>query len=119
MDLQTHLFLGAWHDSPAFGTTANPGIGVLARQGEYLGGLGVFRNSLGEAAPYGFVGAQPFNVGPVRVGGLVGATAYRKQPRPVGGLLLTYPHRGTEWHLLLSPHVKNFAPTTVALSVSF
>jgi hypothetical protein len=119
MDFQTHVHLGAWHDSSAFGTTANPGLGVLVREEDFLAGVGVWRNSLREVAPYGFAGWQPLGVGPLRAGGALGATKYRQRASLVGGALLTYIHKGREWHLLLTPKVKNYAPAAVELSVSF
>jgi hypothetical protein len=119
MDFQTHLFLGAWHDSPAFGTTANPGVGLLVREGDFLAGAGAWRNSLKETAPYAFGGYQPFRAGQLRAGGALGATKYRDKPTAIGGALFTYTHQGTEWHVLVTPKVKDLAPTTVMLSASF
>ncbi len=118
MDLQTHLFLGAWHDSPAFGTTANPGIGLLARERDYLAGAGVWRNSLRETVPYGFVGWQPFAQGNMLLGGILGATSYRDKAQPIGGLLGTYKTGDSAWHLLATPKVKNKSPATLMLSYS-
>jgi hypothetical protein len=119
MDFQTHLFMGAWHDDPAFGVTANPGIGLLVRESDFLAGAGVWRNSVKETVPYGFVGYQPLMIGPVRVGGVAGATKYFGKTRGLAGALFTYTFASKEWHLLVTPRVKNLAPTTVMLSASF
>lgn len=119
MDFQTHLFLGAWHDDPTIGATVNPGIGVLARESDYLAGAGVWRNSAKEVVPYGFAGWQPLTFGPVRAGGIVGATKYSGKPKGFAGVLFTYTQDGKDWHVLVTPRVKNYAPATVMLSTSF
>lgn len=119
MEYQTHLHLGAWHEDPNFGTTANPGIGVFVREDSFIAGAGVWRNSLKETAPYVFAGWQPANIGPVKIGGILGATKYKGLPRPVGGVLFTYQFKGSEWHFLATPRVKNYAPATIHLSTSF
>jgi len=118
MDLQLHNFLGAWHDDPAYGVTANPGIGLLARKEDFLGGAGLWRNSLKETVPYGFVGYQPFSLGNMRLGGILGATSYRDKAQPIGGLLGSYNMGDSAWHLLATPKVKNKAPATLMLSYS-
>lgn len=119
MDFQTHLHLGAWHASAQFGTTANPGVGLLARKEDYMLGAGVWRNSLKETAPYGFAGWQPLKRGALSAGPLLGATKYRSQAQIVGGLVLSYKHSGAEYHLLFTPRVPKLAPAAVELSVSF
>lgn len=119
MDIQTHLFLGAWHDDPAFGVTANPGIGVLVRESDFLAGAGVWRNSLKETAPYAFAGYQPLTIKQIRVGGVLGVTKYKDKAQPIGGLLLSWQTKTGEWHMLVTPKVKNYAPTTVMISLSF
>jgi hypothetical protein len=118
MDLQTHFFLGALHDDSAYGATANPGIGILARKDDFLGGAGLWRNSLKENAPYGFVGWQPFSAGNMRLGGIIGATSYRDKGQPIGGLFGSYRTGDSDWHLLATPKVKNKAPATLMLSYS-
>ncbi len=119
MDFQTHVHLGAWHDSSAFGTTANPGLGVLVRESDFLAGVGVWRNSLREVAPYGFAGVQPLRIGSARLGGILGATEYRQKVRPVAGAVLSWKHGDTEWHFLATPRVPKIAPATIELSLSF
>lgn len=118
MDFQTHIHLGAAHNNE-LGVTANPGIGLLVREADMLGGLGVWRNSLKETAPYGFIGWQPIKAGGARLGGIIGATKYKGDAKPVGGLLLTYKLGGSDWHFLVTPKVKNYAPATIHLSTSF
>lgn len=50
-----------------------PGLGLIRRQNDWLAGAGVFRNSIGRWAGYGYVGWQyPFSR--VRVGGIAGIT---------------------------------------------
>lgn len=119
MDFQTHLFLGAWHDSPAFGNTTNPGFGLLVRHQDFLVGAGVWRNSLKDAVPYGFVGYQPLTIGPVRAGAITGATKYFGKPSGLGGALFSYTLKEIEWHVLVVPKVRNLTPTTAMLSTSF
>jgi hypothetical protein len=70
LTVQTYSF----HEGNATGVRdATPGIGVMRRQSDWLSGAGVFRNSVGRWAGYGYVGYQyPFRR--VRVGGIGGLT---------------------------------------------
>lgn len=64
----------SWHEGGAQGVHDwTPGIGLMRRQGPWLAGAGLFRNSLGREAGFAYVGWQkPFRR--VRLGGILGAT---------------------------------------------
>jgi hypothetical protein len=116
MDCAPQLHLAAWHSAPGY-HSAVPGIGVLCRESDYLGGAGVFSNSVGRTSAYAIMGAQPWRVGGVRVGAFAGfATGYRKGVVPVAAGYVTF---GNGVSLTLVPRIKNVTPATVGFSLEF
>ena len=65
----------SWHEPGADEGIRNwtPGIGLIRRQGDWLAGAGVFRNSIGRYAGFGYVGWQK-PIGRFRAGGIAGLT---------------------------------------------
>src|SRR5437763_1029820 len=76
LNVQTYSFHE--HTSETYLHNTTPGIGLIRRDGDWLAGAGVFRNSIGRWAGYGYGGWQypfgHFNTGPIRVGGIAGIT---------------------------------------------
>ena len=66
------------HTSETYLHNTTPGLGLIRRHDNWLEGAGVFRNSIGRWAGYGYVGWQfpvgKFAAGPIRIGGIAGAT---------------------------------------------
>jgi hypothetical protein len=105
-------------------TDKTPGIGVLRRSPEHwLAGAGVFRNSLGRTAGYGYVGKQ-WPLGPVYVGGIGGLTHnYDYNDRgiaPLGAAVVTVPW-AENWALELAgiPRIRDYTYTTLNFTVSW
>jgi hypothetical protein len=105
-------------------TNETPGIGVMRRTSDHwLAGAGVFRNSVGNTAGYGYVGKQ-WPVGRVLAGGIAGLTHnYRFNHGglvPLAAGVVTVP-LAENWSLELIgiPRVKNYSYTTLNFSVSW
>lgn len=125
MDCYPHVHVAALHaDAPAGYQTATPGLGVLCRDGVWLAGVGVLQNSHGRTSEYVQVGAQPIELGPVRLGAIVGSiTGYRAHAMPMAALVASVPVPVGELHFTVIPPVAGLiagrkTPLTVALSVS-
>ena len=117
--VQTYSFHEHTSDIDLHNTT--PGIGVLRRQDDWLLGAGIFRNSLGRWAGYGYGGYQ-WPIGPVRVGGIAGITHHYDANNggivPLAGALVTIPVSDRfEIDLIGIPRVTNYTYNT--LNVSF
>jgi hypothetical protein len=100
-----------------------PGLGLLRRQDGWLAGAGVFRNSLGRWAGYGYDGYQ-WPVGPVLVGGVAGIThhydANAGGPVPLAAGVVTLPlSKKVALDLVAIPHVANYTYTTLNVSLSW
>src|SRR5438045_3511600 len=66
------------HTTKDYLYNTTPGLGVVRRHDNWLEGVGVFRNSIGRWAGYGYAGYQfpvaQFSTGPLRIGGIAGVT---------------------------------------------
>src|SRR3954469_3009099 len=72
LNIQTYSFHE--HTSETYLHNTTPGVGIIRRNDNWLEGGGIFRNSIGRWAGYGYVGYQlplaQTPAGPVRVGGV-------------------------------------------------
>jgi hypothetical protein len=121
VDVQTYSFHERTSEVELHNTT--PGIGLLRRQDGWLAGAGVFRNSLGRWAGYGYGGYQ-WEVGPVLAGGIAGATHHYNANRggivPLAAGVVTVPLSGRcALDLIAIPRVANYTYATLNLSVSW
>lgn len=105
-------------------TNNTPGVGLVRRTPEHwLAGAGVFRNSLGRTAGYGFVGKQ-WPAGRVLLGGIGGVThRYNFNGGgivPLGAALATVP-LNDRWSLefIGIPRLKNYTYATLHVSASW
>lgn len=105
-------------------TNETPGLGVMRRtENLWLAGAGVFRNSIGRTAGYGYVGKQ-WRVGRVLAGAIAGATHhYRFNDGglvPLGAVLATVP-LNDRWSIDLIgiPRLRNYTYATVNFSVNW
>lgn len=119
------LHLHSLHESTTRAdlTDHTPGVGVMRRTPEHwLAGAGIFRNSLGRTAGYGYVGRQ-WPLGPVLAGGIGGAT-HRYDYNdggivPLGAIVVTVPvDKNWAVHLLGIPRIRDFTYATLHLTVS-
>lgn len=103
-----------------------PGLGVIRRENNWLLGAGVFRNSIGRWAGYGYGGYQfPFGslpAGPLRFGAIAGITHHYFWNDggivPLGAAVFTVPvTRRLSVDLVGIPRIKN--ATYATLNVSF
>lgn len=121
LNAQVYSFHENTDDVDLHNTT--PGLGVMRRQDNWLLGAGVFRNSVGRWAAYGYGGYQ-WPVGPVRVGGIAGAThRYNYNDGgivPLAAGVVTIPLR-ERWSLDLVaiPRVRDYSYATLNVSVSW
>lgn len=119
LNVQTY----SWHESTFDEDLrdATPGIGLIRREGNWLAGAGVFRNSIGRWAGYGYGGWQK-TLGPVRLGGIAGLTHHYRWNDggvvPLAAVVATIP-LGTAFavDLIGIPRLKN--ATYATLNVSF
>jgi hypothetical protein len=100
-----------------------PGLGLLRRQDGWLAGAGVFRNSVGRWAGYGYGGYQ-WPVGPVLIGGIAGATHHYNFNNggivPLGAAVVTVPVSKTvALDFVAIPRVTNYTYATLNASVSW
>lgn len=118
----------SWHEHTTETDLHNttPGLGLIRRQNEWLLGAGVFRNSIGRWAGYGYGGYQwPLwrtRAGAVRVGGIAGLTHHYLWNDggivPLAALVMTIPVTPTfAIDLVGIPRIKN--ATYATLNVSF
>jgi hypothetical protein len=111
------------HTSETYLHNTTPGVGVLRRQRGWLTGAGVFRNSLGRWAGYGYGGYQ-WTVGPVKIGGIAGATHHYNVNHggivPLAGAVVSVPI-GTRFEIELIgiPRVRDYTYNTLNLSFSW
>lgn len=121
LNVQAYSFHEHTSEVELYNTT--PGIGLLRRQDRWMAGLGVFRNSLGRWAGYGYAGYQ-WPIGPVLAGGIVGAThkynANNGGIVPLAAGVVTVP-LSDRWSidLVAIPHVANYSYATLNVSLSW
>jgi hypothetical protein len=105
-----------------------PGLGLIRRHDNWLEGAGVFRNSVGRWAGYGYVGYQypiaQFTAGPLRAGGIAGVTHHYffndGGPVPLGAAVITVPITPTlAIDFVGIPRIKNATYATLNLSLSW
>jgi hypothetical protein len=128
LNLQTYSFHEHTTETDLHNTT--PGVGVIRRQDDWLAGAGVFRNSIGRWAGYGYAGWQyPFGnfaAGPIRVGGIAGITHHYLWNNggivPLAAGVVTIPVTPTvSIDLVGIPRIPNatFATLNLSLSIRF
>jgi hypothetical protein len=126
LNVQTYSFHE--HTTETYLHNTTPGLGLIRRQEEWLQGAGIFRNSVGRWAGYGYIGWQAsvgkLPGGPVRVGGIAGATHHYEFNEggivPLGAAVVTVPL--TEMvaiDLVAIPRIKNATYATLNLSLSW
>lgn len=105
-------------------TNHTPGLGLIRRtEDHWLAGGGIFRNSLGRTAGYGYLGKQ-WPVGAVLVGGIAGVTHRYNFNNggivPLGAAIVSVP-LAERWSLDLAgiPRLKNYTYATLHASVSW
>jgi hypothetical protein len=124
-----HLSLQAYsfheHTSEIELHNTTPGIGLLRRQDRWLAGAGVFRNSVGRWAGYGYGGYQ-WPVGPVLAGGIAGVTHHYNFNNgglvPLAAGVVTVPlnkARTVALDFVAIPRVTNYTYATLNVSVAF
>lgn len=116
------------HTTQDYLYNTTPGVGVIRRQDNWLAGVGIFRNSVGRWAGYGYGGwqypvAQLAN-GPLRIGGIAGATHHYFFNNggivPLGAAVVTVPVTKTvALDLVGIPRIKNATYATLNLSLSW
>lgn len=100
-----------------------PGAGLIRRQENWLLGAGIFRNSVGRWAGYGYGGYQ-FPLGPVRLGAIAGVTHHYNFNDggivPLGAAVLTIPF-GERFAIDLVgiPRIKDATYNTLNVSFSW
>jgi hypothetical protein len=116
------------HTTKDYLYNTTPGLGVIRRHDNWLEGVGVFRNSIGRWAGYGYVGYQypvaQFSTGPLRVGGIAGVTHHYffndGGPVPLAAGVVTVPITQTlAIDLVGIPRIKNATYATLNLSLSW
>lgn len=105
-----------------------PGLGLIRRQDNWLAGAGVFRNSIGRWAGYGYGGYQwpiaRFPAGPLRIGGIAGVTHHYFWNDggivPLAAAVVTVPVTpALSLDLVGIPRIKNATYATLNVSVSW
>jgi hypothetical protein len=127
-----HLNLQAYsfheHTTQDYLHNTTPGAGLIRRQDNWLVGAGVFRNSIGRWAGYGYAGWQypvgRFSAGPLRLGGIAGVTHHYYfndgGPVPLAAAVLTVPVTQTlALDLVGIPHLRHATYATLNVSVSW
>jgi len=116
------------HTTQDYLWNTTPGLGLIRRQNNWLAGAGVFRNSIGRWAGYGYAGWQypvaEFAAGPLRIGGIAGATHHYFFNDggivPLGAAVVTVPVTKTvAIDLVGIPRIKNATYATLNLSLSW
>lgn len=105
-----------------------PGLGLIRRQDNWLAGAGVFRNSIGRWAGYGYGGYQypllALPAGPLRAGAIAGITHHYLWNDggivPLGAAVITVPlARRLAIDLVGIPRIKNATYATLNVSLSW
>jgi hypothetical protein len=126
LNVQAYSFHEHTTETYLYNTT--PGVGLIRRQDNWLAGAGVFRNSIGRWAGYGYVGWQAplwaTRAGPVRLGGIGGVTHHYHFNDggivPLGAAVVTVPITDTvALDLVGIPRIKNATYATLNLSLSW
>lgn len=126
LNLQAYSFHERTTQDYLWNTT--PGLGVIRRQDNWLLGAGVFRNSIGRWAGYGYGGYQfplaQLSPGPLRLGGIAGVTHHYHFNEggivPLAAAVLTLPVTKTvAIDFVGIPRIKNATYATLNLSVSW
>jgi len=116
------------HTTETYLHNTTPGVGLIRRQDNWLAGAGVFRNSIGRWAGYGYVGWQAplwsTRAGPVRLGGTGGVTHHYYFNDgglvPLAAAVVTVPVTETiAIDLVGIPRIKNATYATLNLSLSW
>lgn len=100
-----------------------PGLGLIRRQDDWLAGAGVFRNSIGRWAGYGYVGWQyPFRH--FRAGAIAGITHHYLWNDggivPLAAAVVTVPFSdAVALDLVAIPRIRNATYATLNLSLSW
>lgn len=138
-DCAAHIHIAAHHWNAPQMESFTPGIGVLCRRGDALGGISVLRNSRGMPALYAFAGYQPLQIGSVRIGAIAGlrtqavflvtnnrnwtwdaSTFDHTAVVPFGAAVASWRWRpNSEIHLMVIPPIKNVTPATAGVSLSW
>lgn len=105
----------AIHAGPGFQPNV-PGVGILCREDDFLGGAGRYKNSIGQMSNYLGVGYQPWRIGEFRVGGVGGVTdGYRLNNGgfiPMAAGMISMPLSWGEAHLIVIPMISGVTPLT-------
>jgi hypothetical protein len=126
LNVQTYSFHPKADDVNLHNTT--PGLGVIRRQADWFQGAGIFRNSIGRWAGYGYLGWQhpflPTRAGPFRFGAIAGVTHHYYFNDggivPLVAAVLTVPVTKTlAVDLVGIPRVGNSVYTTLNVSLSW
>lgn len=126
VNVQAYSFHEHTQETELHNTT--PGLGLIRRQDDWLAGAGVFRNSIGRWAGYGYLGWQArvltTRAGPVRVGGIAGVTHHYHFNHggivPLGAAVVTIPFTPTlALDLVAIPRIRNATYATLNLSLSW
>lgn len=124
--VQTYSFHEHTTETELHNTT--PGVGLIRRQENWLLGAGVFRNSIGRWAGYGYGGYQfpvaEMPAGPLRLGAIAGVTHHYLWNDggivPLGAAVLTLPvTRRLALDLVGIPRIRNATYATLNVSVSW
>jgi hypothetical protein len=116
------------HTSETYLHNTTPGVGVIRRHDNWLEGAGIFRNSIGRWAGYGYVGYQlpvgHLPAGSVRAGGIGGITHHYYFNDgglvPLAAGVVTIPvTRTVAVDLVGIPRIKNATYATLNLSLSW
>jgi hypothetical protein len=116
------------HTSETYLHNTTPGLGLIRRHDNWLEGVGVFRNSVGRWAGYGYVGWQApigkLAAGPIRVGGIGGVTHHYYFNDggivPLAAAVVTVPMSKTvAIDFVGIPRIANATYTTLNLSLSW
>jgi len=116
------------HTTQDYLWNTTPGVGPIRRQDNWLLGAGIFRNSIGRWAGYGYGGWQypvfQFANGPLRVGGIAGVTHHYHFNDggivPLAAAVVTVPiTKSIALDLVGIPRIKNATYATLNLSVSW
>jgi hypothetical protein len=126
LNVQTYSFHEHTTDVDLHNTT--PGLGLIRRQDNWLAGAGVFRNSVGRWAGYGYGGYQfplaRMPAGPLRLGAIAGLTHnYNFNDGgivPLGAAVMTIPVTRTfSIDLVGIPRIKGATYNTLNISLSW
>jgi hypothetical protein len=124
--VQTYSFHEHTTETDLHNTT--PGLGLIRRQNDWLAGAGVFRNSVGRWAGYGYGGYQwplvQLPGGPLRAGGIAGVTHHYLWNDggivPLGALVVTVPvTRRFAIDLVGIPRIRGATYATLNVSLSW